>query len=128
MKEYREFPRLHAACDLSWRVIDDAAAARVPHPLAQSPGYLQNISGGGLCFSTDSPPQVGAMVALRMGLPGVPAPVIALGAVKWCDSGPGRHDVGVEFWWVGWQDEGAQANLGSFITHHLSQPQLRLHD
>jgi PilZ domain-containing protein len=123
MKEYREFPRLHAACDLSWRVIDDAAAAQVPHPPEQSAGFLQNISGGGLCFSVDSPPALGAMVALRMGLPGVPAPVIALGSVKWCEPAAGRHDVGVEFWWIGWQDEGAQANLGNFITHHLAEPQ-----
>jgi hypothetical protein len=127
VKEYREFPRLHASCDLAWSVIDDAEAAKLPIPEDQSAGFLQNISGGGLCFSTPAAPQIGALLALRMGLPGVPSPVIALGSVKWREPSSGGHDVGVEFWWIGWQDEDAQVNLGNFITHHLAGPRLKLH-
>lgn len=126
MKEYREFPRLHASCDLTWRVIDDApgtpAAAPSPSLPLQTGGFLQNISGGGLCFTSPTPPALGALLALRMGLPGVPAPVIALGCAKWVEPSGERYDVGIEFWWIGWQDQGAQADLGTFITHKLATP------
>lgn len=83
---------------------------------------MQNISGGGLCFSSDAPPPVGGMLALKMRLVDVPTPVIALGRATWVESSIAGYEVGVEFWWVGWQDEEAQAELRSLITHKLAEP------
>src|SRR5262245_11104488 len=100
MREKRTFPRVSAACEITWRTIDDRSVEGVAPPAAA--GFLQNISGGGLCFTSETPPPVGVMLALKMKLPEVPAPVIALGRAQWVEESIAGFEVGVEFWWVGW--------------------------
>jgi PilZ domain len=121
MKERREFPRVSASCEITWKTIDERSVPQRGAPPAAT-GFLQNISGGGLCFSSETPPPVGVMLALKMKLPDVPTPVIALGRAQWVEESPAGYEVGVEFWWVGWQDEGAQAEIRNLITHKLAEP------
>jgi hypothetical protein len=63
------------------------------------------------------------MLALKMKLAELPAPIIALGRVTWVEEGASGYEVGVEFWWIGWQDEGLQAEIRNLITHKLAEPQ-----
>jgi hypothetical protein len=121
MREKRGFPRLSASCDITWRLIDERSVTRSAPPAENA--FLQNISGGGLCFSTDAPPPVGVMLALKLCLPDVPTPVIALGRATWVEESGAGFDVGVEFWWIGWQDEGVQAEIRNLITHKLAEPE-----
>jgi PilZ domain len=120
MREHRTYPRVSANCEITWRPIDERTVTRTAPPAAS--GYLHNISGGGLCFSSETPPPVGVMLALKMLLPDSPTPVIALGRAQWVEETSAGYDVGVEFWWVGWQDEGAQAEIRNLITHKLAEP------
>jgi hypothetical protein len=119
MRENRVFPRVSASCEITWRVVDDASLGDTAPP--SEGGFLQNISGGGLCFSTATPPPVGIMLALKLRLPELPTPVIALGRAAWVEEGAAGFEVGVEFWWIGWQDEGVQAEIRNLITHKLSE-------
>jgi hypothetical protein len=120
MREHRTYPRVSASCEITWRTIDERSVTnRAP---AAEAGFLQNISGGGLCFSSETPPPLGVMLALKMRLTDVPTPVIALGRAQWVESSAAGYEVGVEFWWVGWQDEGAQAEIRNLITHKLAEP------
>jgi hypothetical protein len=120
MRENREFPRVSASCQITWRVIDERSMTMTAPP--SEGGFLQNISGGGLCFSTSTPPPTGLMLALKLCLPELPTPVIALGRASWVEESSAGFDVGVEFWWIGWQDEGVQAEIRNLITYKLSQP------
>jgi hypothetical protein len=107
-------------CEITWRVIDERSVTdRAPAPEA---GSVHNISCGGLCFASSEAPPVGGMLAIKMRLPEVPMPVIALGRAMWVEDGAAGYEVGIEFWWVGWQDEGAQAEIRNLITHKLSEP------
>jgi hypothetical protein len=119
MRENRVFPRVSTSCEITWRVIEDQKVTRRDPPPAEA-GFLQNISGGGLCFSTDSPPPTGQMLALKVRIPELPTPVIALGRAVWAEEGAAGWEVGVEFWWIGWQDEGVQEDIRSLITHKLA--------
>jgi hypothetical protein len=120
MRENRAFPRVATACEITWRVIDGSSFSKHAPPIEG--GFLQNISGGGLCFSTPSPPAEGAMLALKMKLPELPTPVIALGRAAWVEETGAGFDVGIEFWWIGWQDEGVQSEIRNLITHKLAEP------
>jgi hypothetical protein len=121
MRENRVFPRVSASCEITWRVIEDGMTPQTARPTEA--GYLQNISGGGLCFSTESPPPVGLMLALKLKLPELPTPVIALGRATWVEEGASGFEVGIEFWWIGWQDEGVQTEIRNIITHKLAESQ-----
>jgi hypothetical protein len=121
MKERRVFPRVSTSCEITWRVVDERSEERIAPPVEG--GFLQNISGGGLCFSTSSPPPIGVMLALKIKLPELPSPVIALGRATWCEDGISGYEVGIEFWWIGWQDEGVQAEIRNLITHKLAEQQ-----
>jgi hypothetical protein len=121
MREKREFPRVAASCVVTWRVIDQRSLAHDAPP--SEGGMLQNISGGGLCFTTEAPPPEGAMIALKLHLTELPTPVIALGRACWVEESSAGFEVGIEFWWIGWQDEGVQAEIRNLITQKLADPE-----
>lgn len=105
---------------MSWRIIGDDPAYAA---LSQQRGVMQNISGGGVCFRSDSDPGVGQMVALSLELPGLPTSILSLGRTVWTKPAGGAYDVGVEFWWIGWKDEDAQQKIRAFIAEKLrSEP------
>jgi Tfp pilus assembly protein PilZ len=85
-----------------------------------APGLMQNISGGGICVRMREDPGAGTLLALNIHLSGLPTSVIALGRVCWTEpQDTGEHEVGIEFWWVGWHDAGPQEAIRRFIATKL---------
>jgi hypothetical protein len=116
MQENRAFPRVSADCRLKFRPVGDDPMFR---EMSASDGLMQNISGGGISMIVDEDPGLGGMLALDIDLPGFPTSVIALGKVVWSKPAGRAFDVGVEFWWIGWRDEAAQAQIRAFIARKL---------
>lgn len=114
----RKYPRVKESCGVRYRVIEESAVQGESRS-----GMARNISGGGMCFSADRPFKPGVMVALEMSLSELPAPVVSLGRVVWCERADkaGRYDVGVEFWWIGWADEEAQGRMLKYVHEKLDE-------
>ncbi len=114
----RKYPRVKESCGVRYRVIEEPAAQGESRN-----GMARNISGGGMCFSADRPFKPGIMIALEMSLSELPAPVVSLGRVVWCErvEKSDRYDVGVEFWWIGWADEEAQGRMLKYVHEKLDE-------
>jgi c-di-GMP-binding flagellar brake protein YcgR len=114
----RKYPRVKEACKIKYRLVEDQAAAGI-----EQGAVAVNISGGGMRFMADEAFKPGAMVALDMSLSHLPNPVVALARVVWCETSekPGKYEVGVEFWWVGWADTEAQAKMLAYINKKLEE-------
>lgn len=56
---------------------------------------LQNVSCGGLAFSTKTPVSVGAQITVR--IPGIEPAFEVMGQVAWCRRVKGEYAVGVQF-------------------------------
>ena len=119
VRERRKFPRVDVNCEVKFRPVDLEDGVRDLGD--QTPGVLNNISGGGVCFVAPDRQSEGQMLALELSLPGFPRDVISYGRVCWSVArADGRFDVGVEFWWIGWNDDEAQRQVRDFIKHALS--------
>ena len=116
-KEQREFPRVSSRCLVDYRPVGDDA--RFHQMRESSQGLPQNISGGGVCVRMDSDPGAGQLLALTIQLPQMPTAVIALGKAVWTQPAEDGTDVGIEFWWVGWEDPTAQEQIRTFISDTL---------
>ena len=118
MPRRRRFPRLGKEWQTKYRVIDPADLCS--HAVAE---IAVNISGGGLRFSVEEPIPHDAMIALEL----VPADrsksMIALAKVEWCRRAMlnGRHEVGVEFWWLGWQEATKQELVANYVNASLGR-------
>ena len=118
-KDQREFPRVSSRCIVDFsRVGNDQ---RLEQMRQSSEGLLQNISGGGVCVRMDEDPGAGQLLALTIRLPQIPTSVIALGKVAWARPTDNGTDVGIEFWWVGWEDAGAQEEIRTFLSDSLRE-------
>ncbi|HMS15735.1 MAG TPA: PilZ domain-containing protein [Planctomycetota bacterium] len=116
----REFPRVSSSCLVDYRVIEDDS--RFEKMRSESQGILQNISGGGVCVRVNDAPGLGSMLTLNIRLPSQPTAILALGKVCWVTrSAEGGHDVGIEFWWIGWEDSAAQEAIRGFIHESLDR-------
>lgn len=118
--ENRRFPRVSASCGLRFTPVSESdVAARLD---SMSEAMMRNISGGGICFVSERPLTPGCMLALELRLPGFPMDVISMGKVAWSrpleDDAPG-FEIGLEFWWIGWEDEEAQTRIRGFIAETL---------
>ena len=79
-----------------------------------------NISGGGVAFEVSEPLEPGALLAIEMTLPDYDSAVVSLGRTVWCkDQGEGKYELGMEFWWIGWGDDGAQKAVSGYIKKAL---------
>ncbi|MFT7617869.1 MAG: Tfp pilus assembly protein PilZ [Planctomycetota bacterium] len=119
----REFPRISQACPLKFKELSDVPQ-EVSKPEGGESAVMNNISGGGICFTNGTKIPVGKMLALEMELPGFPTSIISMGKVIWCrdsQEGHGNHDIGVEFWWVGWRDNETQQRVSEYITNSLPE-------
>jgi hypothetical protein len=113
--ERRRFPRLKDSVRLRYREI---RSERFPGTEVES--FTVNISGGGVCFSSEGAIEPGTILAIELALPEFEAPVVTLGRVSWCEPGAdGKHEVGTEFWWIGWGDENVQRSIGDYIRRAL---------
>ena len=117
--EQREFPRVSSRCVIDFRRVDHDTRFDVMR--GNSQGLLQNISGGGVRVHMDEDPGAGQLLALTIQLPQMPMSVIALGKVVWSKPAPPGTDVGIEFWWVGWEDPAAQEQIRNYITETLGK-------
>lgn len=116
-KEQREFPRVSSRCLVDFRPVGEDERF---HEMRQSSqGLLQNISGGGVCVRMETDPGTNQLLALTIQLPQMPTSVIALGKVVWTRPADDGTDVGIEFWWVGWEDPTAQEQIRNFISDTL---------
>lgn len=118
--ERRRFPRLRAACNIRVRRI---ASPHPAPPLGGAFGGTEavtvNISGGGLCFKSETPFERGEFLAVEMTLPEFTSPVVALARAAYCSESESMFDVGIEFWWVGWGDQSAQRAIADYIKTEL---------
>ncbi|MHC4473634.1 MAG: PilZ domain-containing protein [Planctomycetota bacterium] len=113
--EKRKFPRLKESCAIRFKQIDSDA-----FPIEGTETLTVNISGGGICFATDSPVENGMLLAIELTLPEFQSPVVSLGRTVWCDQrDDGKYEVGMEFWWIGWDDDGAQQAISGYIKKAL---------
>ena len=62
----------------------------------------------------------GYAAAIKL-LPEFEAPVVTLGRVVWCEQGPDSYEIGTEFWWIGWGDEGVQRSIGDYVRRALEK-------
>lgn len=116
MADKRSFPRISSRCVVDYRPVGDDPAFQ---QMQGAQGVMQNISGGGVCVRMTEDPGKGNLLAMNIQLPGFPSSVISLGKVCWSKPAEDGFDIGVEFWWVGWQDAGAQEQIRQFIAARL---------
>ena len=108
MKDRRKFPRFSS----KWRVTYQVSPEETP--VEQE---TVNISGGGICFTSDNPIDPGKTVSLELDSDSLPSTVFALARVVWCrktaetyevgaefESSP-EYAVGAKFEWIGWKNE-----------------------
>ncbi len=113
--EKRRFPRLKKACAVRYKRV---ASESLPEEGAE--GITVNISGGGICFEVGEAIEPGALLAIELTLPEFEAPVVSLGRTVWCEPREGgRFELGLEFWWIGWGDPGAQQAISDYIKTAL---------
>jgi hypothetical protein len=112
--ERRRFPRLKRSCSLRYRHIEGESL-----PTEGQEALSVNISGGGISFQVPESVEPGVLLALELTLPEFDAPVVSLGRTVWCDPADDGFQVGVEFWWIGWGDDGAQRAIADSIKKAL---------
>lgn len=117
MSEKRRFPRLKETCGLKYRRIRSDTL-----PEEGLDALTVNISGGGVCFEVEEVLEPGSLIAVELSLPEFEAPVVSLGRTVWCEPRTdGRFEVGMEFWWIGWGDDGAQRAISDYIKSELGR-------
>ncbi|MEN8150252.1 MAG: PilZ domain-containing protein [Planctomycetota bacterium] len=112
--ENRKFPRLKDSCVLRFRQVE---ADTLPEEGVDA--LTVNISGGGICFSSPSAVEVGTLLAIELTLPDFNSAVVSFGRAVWCEPSGGKFQVGLEFWWIGWGDDGAQRAITEYIKNTL---------
>ncbi len=117
--ERRRFPRLRSSCSLRVKRVGAAMG-----PGDGIDAVAVNISGGGLAYTSEEAVQPGEFLAVEMKLPEFPSPIVALGRAAWCEAAAQGHEVGVEFWWVGWGDDTAQRAMSEYIKSELRQREI----
>jgi c-di-GMP-binding flagellar brake protein YcgR len=121
VEDRRRFPRISAVCAVRYKPVRDIEGLEVLEK--QQRGSLQNISGGGIGFVAEEELQPDQTLALEIALSDSPGNVLAYGKVRWCRKrigGPG-YDVGVEFAWIGWENQEAQARIRGFLARALAE-------
>ncbi len=111
MRDKRKFPRLDEQWQLTYRILEKEKF--INDPIRQ---FTVNISGGGICFQSAEKLEDGTMIALELESDNVPSTVLALAKVIWCRRARRGHEVGAEFWWIGWQNDDAQQSIASYIS------------
>jgi len=113
--EKRRYPRLKKACLLRYRVVEGEVLSQ-----EGAEALTVNISGGGVAFQVSEAIAPGALLALELTLPEFESPVVSLGRTVWCEPRDnGRFELGLEFWWIGWADDGAQKAISESIKRSL---------
>jgi len=113
----RRFPRLRDSCGLKFRRLRSESL-----PEEGSDALTVNISGGGICFQTSEAVEPGVLLAVELSLPDFESAIVSMGRSVWCEpSVEGLYEVGMEFWWIGWGDDGAQKAMSEYIKGELEK-------
>ncbi len=113
--EQRRFPRLKESCRLRYKKVETGS---LPTEGTEAVGV--NVSGGGLCFEVAEAIDPGVLLAVELMLPDCESGVVSLGRTVWCRPAPnGQYEIGLEFWWVGWGDDGAQQAISKHVREAL---------
>ena len=117
MEDKRIFPRLGKIWGLAYRPVN---SEEFKEELLRS--ITVDISSGGIRFEADEEIPEVTILALELEAHVFPSPIIAVGKAVWCSmqEKKDKYDVGVEFWWMGWQDLDVQQVLTEYITNHNS--------
>ncbi len=111
MLQSRKFPRVSKEYRVSYSLVDQEQFDR--NPISS---LAVNISGGGICFTSEEPLAKGSMVALDIDADDLHSSILALAKVKWCKTSGKSYEIGAEFWWIGWRDNEAQTSVADFIS------------
>ncbi|PON14984.1 hypothetical protein C2W62_26200 [Candidatus Entotheonella serta] len=111
MFQSRKFPRVSKEYRVSYSLVDQEQFDRNPVS-----SLAVNISGGGICFTSEEPLAKGSMVALDIDADDLHSSILALAKVKWSKSSGDSYEIGAEFWWIGWRDNEAQTSVADFIS------------
>ena len=111
MRDKRKFPRLKSEWHLNYRVLEDDRF--LADPIRQ---FTVNISGGGICFTSEEELRSNTMVALELESEQFSSPILALAKVVWCKRIREGYEIGAEFWWIGWQNDNAQQAIANYIA------------
>ena len=113
--EGRRFPRLKESCGLRFRKVETGSL-----PTEGSEAFAVNVSAGGICFEVEEAIAPGVLLAIELILPEFESGVVSLGRTVWCKpAAEGRFEVGLEFWWIGWGDDGAQKAISEHVRQAL---------
>lgn len=124
MFKRRKFPRVSKEYSVSYSMVDQEQFDRNPVS-----SLAVNISGGGLCFTTEEPLDKGSMVALDIDADDLHSSILALAKVKWCKPLSGTaYEIGAEFWWIGWRDNDAQHTVADFISTNTAAKRISGND
>lgn len=124
MFKRRKFPRVSKEYSVSYSMVDQEQFDRNPVS-----SLAVNISGGGLCFTTEEPLDKGSMVALDIDADDLHSSILALAKVKWCKPLSGTtYEIGAEFWWIGWRDNDAQHTVADFINTNTAAKRISGND
>ena len=115
----RKFPRVSKEYRVSYSLIDQEQVEQNP-----ANGLAVNISGGGICFTSEGPLDKGVMVALDIDADDLQSSILALAKVQWCKASGDSYEVGAEFWWIGWRDNEEQAQVPDFINMNSAAQRL----
>ena len=118
--DHRHFPRIRDSARIKWRVAEGAT----PASPAIDDGLQINISGGGVCFLSQAPVDLGTMLAVELQLPNYPSGIIALARVVWVDEVDRVEEcgfeIGAEFHWIGWDSNFAQQQIAGYVKSRLA--------
>lgn len=113
----RRFPRLKEACEIRFRQVEGEGLAG-----ERVETLTRDISQGGVCFLTDQELSPGVILAVELSIAGFESDIVALGRSVWSDPvDGGRYEIGLEFWWVGWSESGAQRAIADHIRDALTE-------
>ncbi len=114
-QEHRRFPRLKESSRLRYKRVETGSL-----PTEGTEAVCVNVSGGGICFEVAESINPGVLLAVELVLPDSEGEVVALGRTVWCRPGAGgRYEIGLEFWWIGWGDDGAQQAIADHVRQAL---------
>jgi len=101
LKQNREHQRFRKQCTIDYKVLDSADSP--------AKGCSKDISGGGICLHSTEQIADGQTLALRITVPGIEQPLLAIGIVKWSKPAPGGgYQAGVFFWLIGRETDSGQ--------------------
>ena len=114
--DQRRFPRLKESCKLRYKRVETGSL-----PAEGTEAVSVNVSSGGICFEVGEPIDTGVLLAVELVLSDLEDGVVSLGRTVWCrPAAGGRFEIGLEFWWIGWGDDGAQRAIAEHVRKAVS--------